>query len=216
MPTRLGEQVRGDDVDRQDVPAGGDAGVVDDRVHPPQAVHLAGDTARLPEVGQVPDDGRSAPVHEVADGREPVAGASVDDDLVPVVEQRLGSRPSETVCGAGDQDACHSSGGERAAWEWLQASSDTACWSASTPLGRGRGAMLVDVTSQSSGPYGSSPDRHLPVCGGAAGSCTVTQSPPAARGVRVRVPSCAWVMLLTIARPRPTPAWSVRMRSVPR
>src|SRR5919112_999895 len=52
--------------------------------------------------------------------------------------------------------------------------------------------------------------------GGAAGKCTVTRSPPAARGVRVRVPSCAWVMLLTIASPRPTPAWSVRMRSVPR
>ena len=34
----------------------------------------------------------------------------------------------------------------------------------------------------------------------------LTQSPPAARGVRVRVPSCAWVMLSTIARPRPTPA----------
>src|SRR5215216_2605801 len=27
-------------------------------------------------------------------------------------------------------------------------------------------------------------DRHRPVCGGAAGSCTVTRSPPAARGVR--------------------------------
>jgi hypothetical protein len=53
---------------------------------------------------------------------------------------------------------------------------------------------------------GNSPDRHLPVCGGAAGSCTVTQSPPAVRGVRVRIPLCAWVMLLTIARPRPTPA----------
>jgi hypothetical protein len=58
-------------------------------------------------------------------------------------------------------------------------------------------------------------DRHLSVCG-SAGSCTVTRSPPAGRGVRVRVPSCAWVMLLTIARPRPTPAWSVRIRSVPR
>ena len=54
-------------------------------------------------------------------------------------------------------------------------------------------------------------------CSGvAAGSCTVTQSPPAVRGVRVRVPSCAWVMLLTIARPRPTPARSVRVRLVPR
>jgi hypothetical protein len=62
----------------------------------------------------------------------------------------------------------------------------------------------------------NSPDGHLPVCGGAPGSCTVTQSPPAVRGVSVRVPLCAWVMLLTIARPRPTPAWSVRMRLVPR
>ena len=59
-------------------------------------------------------------------------------------------------------------------------------------------------------------DLRLPVCGDAAGICTVTRSPPAARGVRLRVPSCAWVMLLTIARPRPTPAWSVRMRLVPR
>ena len=54
----------------------------------------------------VPDDGRSAPVQEVADGREPVAVASVDDDLVPVVEQRLRGRSSETVCGTGDEDAC--------------------------------------------------------------------------------------------------------------
>ena len=28
----------------------------------------------------------------------------------------------------------------------------------------------------------------------------------------MRVPSCASVMLLTIARPRPTPPWSVRIR----
>jgi hypothetical protein len=60
------------------------------------------------------------------------------------------------------------------------------------------------------------PDGYLPVCGGAAGSCTVTRRPPAGRGVRMRVPSCAWVMLLTIASPRPTPAWSVRMRLVSR
>jgi len=32
----------------------------------------------------------------------------------------------------------------------------------------------------------------------------------------VSAPSCACAMLLTIARPSPTPAWSVRMRSVPR
>src|SRR5258708_13109549 len=58
--------------------------------------------------------------------------------------------------------------------------------------------------------------RDLPVCVGVAGSCTVTWSPPSVRGVMVSVPSCAWVMLLTIARPRPPPASSVRMRWVPR
>jgi hypothetical protein len=57
---------------------------------------------------------------------------------------------------------------------------------------------------------------HLPACGCAAGRFTVTRSPPALRGVRVRVPSCALVMLLTIARPSPTPAWSVRTRLMPR
>ena len=49
-----------------------------------------------------------------------------------------------------------------------------------------------------------------------AGKLHRDAEPAAARGARVRVPSWAWAMLLTIARPRPTPAWSVRMRSVPR
>ena len=101
-----GEQVRGDHVDAQDLRPTNDAGVVDHRVHPPEAVDLAGDVARLLGVGQVPDDGRSAPVQEVAHGREPVPVAGVDDDLVPLLEQRLRGRPSETVCGAGDEDAC--------------------------------------------------------------------------------------------------------------
>ena len=48
------------------------------------------------------------------------------------------------------------------------------------------------------------------------GSCTMTRSPPSARGVRVMVPWCASVMLLTIARPRPTPAWPSRIRPEPR
>jgi TPR repeat protein len=49
-----------------------------------------------------------------------------------------------------------------------------------------------------------------------AGSRTVTRSPPSARGERVTVPSCACAMLLTIARPRPTPAWLPPIRPVPR
>ena len=49
-----------------------------------------------------------------------------------------------------------------------------------------------------------------------AGNRTVARRPPASRGVRVRVPSWAWMMLFAIARPSPTPAWSARMRLPPR
>ena len=51
--------------------------------------------------------------------------------------------------------------------------------------------------------------------GGVGVSCTVAETRQRLGG-EGEVPSCAWVMLLTIARPSPTPAWSVRRRSVPR
>ena len=75
----------------------------------PEAVDLVGDVAGLLEVGQVPDDGRGAAVQEVVHGREAIRVASVDDDLVALVEERLRGRPSEAVRGAGDEDACHES-----------------------------------------------------------------------------------------------------------
>jgi hypothetical protein len=42
-------------------------------------------------------------------------------------------------------------------------------------IGRRHGSRYRLIRTR--GPYGTSPDRHLPVCGGAAGSLTVTQSP---------------------------------------
>ena len=74
------------------------------RIHPAQAIHVVSDAALLRDVGQVADDGCGAPVDEVADRFKSSAVASVDDDLVPLVEQRLRGRPSEAVCGAGDED----------------------------------------------------------------------------------------------------------------
>ena len=94
----------------------------------------------------------------------------------------------------------------------VKADVDTAA--ASSPAGRSAPSGLRQFRRRHLPVCGGAAD--LPVCLGAAGSCTVTRSPPAARGVRMRVPSCASVMLLTIARPRPAPAWSVRMRLVPR
>ena len=67
--------------------------------------------------------------------------------------------------------------------------------------GGSQGARAINAAGRH-----NSADRHRSAHGGAAGSCTVTQRPPLARGVTVRIPSWAWVMLLTMARPRPTPA----------
>lgn len=66
------------------------------------------------------------------------------------------------------------------------------------------------------GPGGNLSAPQASPCDGAVGSRTVTRRPPAVRGVRVRVPSCARATLSTIAKPRPAPGWSVRARSVPR
>jgi hypothetical protein len=101
-----GEQVGSDDVDRQHLRSGVNAGVVDHSVHPAEAVHVAGDMARLLDVGEIADDNRRAAVQEVADGRQPTAVADVDDDPVPIPQQRLRGQPSETVCGTGDEDVC--------------------------------------------------------------------------------------------------------------
>jgi hypothetical protein len=51
--------------------------------------------------GEASHDGRGAPVQEVAYGGEPIRVASVDDDVVPVVEQGLRRRAPEAVCRAG-------------------------------------------------------------------------------------------------------------------
>jgi hypothetical protein len=102
---KRGEQIRRDHVDRQDARPAHDTGVVDHRVHPAEVVHLRGELAGLLDVGQVPDDGRRAPVEQGTHGREPVVVADVDDDLVALLEQRLRCRAAETVRGAGDEDA---------------------------------------------------------------------------------------------------------------
>ncbi len=69
----------------------------------------------------------------------------------------------------------------------------------------------VDTAHHPRGRRGVDHDRG-DVC---AGSSTVMRRPPVSRGVRVRAPSCARVMVVTMAKPRPTPVWSAWMRSVP-
>ena len=56
----------------------------------------------------------------------------------------------------------------------------------------------------------------MPLSGYWRSSSTVTVRPPSGLAVRLTVPAWARVMLSTIARPRPTPAWSVWVRPVAR
>src|SRR4029079_9958764 len=81
-----GEQVGGDDVDRHDAVSGVDPGVVDHGVHPAQAIDLTGQAAHLFLVCQIPYDARGAHVEEVAQDRQALGSARVDDNLVAGVQ----------------------------------------------------------------------------------------------------------------------------------
>ena len=78
---------------------------MDDRVHPAERVHLVGDASRLLIDGQIADHDRSALVPKVTHGCEPLLVADVDDHVVALLEERPGGVPSQTVGGAGDEDA---------------------------------------------------------------------------------------------------------------
>jgi hypothetical protein len=113
-----GEQVRGQDVDREDVAQavwGGypprlpvaDARVVDDRVERARGPGLPG------QLGCLADDGQVAHEHSrrARRARLGVAGpglaARVQDDLVALADQQARGHLAEPVGGAGDQDSCH-------------------------------------------------------------------------------------------------------------
>ena len=99
------EKVRRHHVDWQNLRAAIDTGVVDDRVHAPEIVHVVGEPARLVRVGKVTHHCRRAAVPKVTHRLEPVCVAGVHDDVMPVRKQRLRSQSAETVCGAGNEYA---------------------------------------------------------------------------------------------------------------
>src|SRR4051812_23498251 len=103
------QQIRRDDVDREDGRARVDAGVVDDGVHAAEVVDLIGDSPRFVLVCEVADNDGGATVDEVAHRVGARAVAHVHDNFVPVVDQRFRSGVAESVGGAGDEDAGHRS-----------------------------------------------------------------------------------------------------------
>ena len=96
-----------DHIDRQYVPPGIDPGVVDDRIHPAEPVHLVGDALGLPLVRQVADHHHGAPVHQVLNRVEPLTATHMEHDPVAVGEQRCGCRLAQPVGRARDEDSRH-------------------------------------------------------------------------------------------------------------
>jgi hypothetical protein len=93
-----GEQVRGDDVDGQDVWPATDTGVVDHRVHPSEAVHLVGNAACLLEVGQVPHQPVNSARFAFLDPRAQsfyLDWKGVAKDMVAVLQAEAGRDPSD-------------------------------------------------------------------------------------------------------------------------
>jgi hypothetical protein len=69
------------------VGVGVDGRVVDDGIHPAEAVDLIGETARLFRAGEVADDDGCSEVDEISEDRRSFWIACVDDHLVAAVDQ---------------------------------------------------------------------------------------------------------------------------------
>ena len=78
--------------------------VMNDCIHLPDLIDLAGEVSRLHEVGKIRDCREGSVIDKVLHGGQPSLGANMDNDLVPVSEQRFSRSMSKPVSGAGDED----------------------------------------------------------------------------------------------------------------
>ena len=84
-----------------------DTGIVDDSVHPADAVHLIGEVPGLGCAGEVADDHSRSVRGEVAERRCPLQGAGVQDHVMAITHEDTGGGATEPVGGAGDEDTGH-------------------------------------------------------------------------------------------------------------
>src|SRR6187431_1628908 len=92
----------------------------------------------------------------------------------------------------GPERRWHVTGARRAHLMWLRLPNERP----TTPPNR---VCVLDVPAHDPGTAASRSVELRQPGRTARASCTVTQSPPSGRGTMLSVPSCAWVMLLTIA-----------------
>ena len=111
------QQVEREDIDGEDpcVPVRGgawfgfgvDAGVVDDGVEVTERVHLVGHAARFVPVGEITDHHACGPEQEIAHLGRACGVASVQHDVMAIVDQRLGGGETESCGRAGYEDPGH-------------------------------------------------------------------------------------------------------------
>jgi len=80
-----------------------DASIVDDSVHPADAVHLIGEFPGLRGAAEVADDDSRGVRGEVAERRRPLAGAGMEDHVMALPHKDLRGSAAEPVGGAGDE-----------------------------------------------------------------------------------------------------------------
>ena len=102
-----GEQIGGDNVYREHLRRGIDAGVVDHGIHRAETIDLVGNAACLLEVFKISNDGHCAQIKQVLHGFKPVFRAYVNDDSMPVGKECSCRGPAESIGGTSDEYARH-------------------------------------------------------------------------------------------------------------
>jgi hypothetical protein len=76
-------------------------------VHPADLVHLTGEVPGLGGAAEVADHHSRRVRGKVAERRQPLAAAGVEDDVMAFTDQGIGGGAAESVGGAGDEDTGH-------------------------------------------------------------------------------------------------------------
>jgi hypothetical protein len=80
---------------------------VNDGIHPSDRVHLVRDILRVSRATQVAYYYASGPGSEVVERCRALRRSRVENDLVPLLDQRLGCCSAQAVCATGDEDPRH-------------------------------------------------------------------------------------------------------------
>ncbi len=84
-----------------------DAGIVDDRVHAPDLVHLIGNRTSFTRAAEIADNEPRRSRDQISERRGALRRTRMQNHLMTFAHQRAGCRQAETIRGAGNKYATH-------------------------------------------------------------------------------------------------------------